>query len=66
MSYTKQFNLNIKDIETIEDALRTKISVLSENIDQNKKSIDAAYKLLGKLHQQKTWYRPKKDVYISG
>lgn len=66
MSYTKQFDLNIKDIDLVEDALRTKISILSENLDQNKHSIKDITNLLAKLHQQKTWYKPKKGFYISG
>lgn len=76
------FELSIKDVETIENCLNREINRLSQqklthiestivpedqldsvkNIDTNIKHI---HRLLGKLHNQKVWYRPQKN-YISG
>ena len=48
-----QFKLSVRDIEIIENALR----------EQNQtKEIQ---QLLGKLHNQKEWYRPKEN-YVGG
>jgi len=80
--YNKNFELDIKELEIIEYALRDKIKKLSNNrltiiqstikpeseiesvkrLDDELKSIN---NLLGKLHNQKLWYRPK-DSYVSG
>lgn len=54
MSYNKNFELDIKDIALIETALRA-LPVTKE-----------IYTLLGKIHNQKTWYRPKSKPYIGG
>lgn len=66
--YNKNFNLNIKDLELIETAIDCKInSLLSLKHDKSaKEQIIQLHELKGKLHNQKTWYRPKKGVYISG
>lgn len=80
--YNKNFELDIKELELIENALHTKIKNLSlnrvtivestikpENELDSVKKVDAEIKeinsLLGKLHNQKLWYRPK-DKYVSG
>lgn len=55
----KEFELEISDISLIEDALRSKID--NSSIDEVSRIKD----LLGRLHNQKNWYRPK-GVYISG
>jgi len=82
MSYNKEFDLDLDDIELIEKALGQELKRLSENrlmltestvkpegeiasvkaIDEKIKQIDH---LLGRLHNQKIWYRPK-GMYISG
>lgn len=53
MSYNKNFELDINDIDLIETALRS--MPISREI----------HELLGKIHNQKIWYRPKDD-YIGG
>jgi len=53
MSYNKHFELNIDDIALIEAALRALPA--SKEI----------HELLGKIHNQKTWYRPK-GAYVGG
>ena len=55
-NYNKEFKLNPKDIELIENAL-VKYQV------NDRKEIT---KLLAKLYHQKLWYRPKDETYISG
>jgi len=82
MSYNKDFELDINDIELIEHALGKQLSRLSENrltlvqstikpeheissvqeIDEKIKQIND---LLGRLHNQKIWYRPK-GTYVGG
>lgn len=54
MSPNTEFKLSVKDIELIENAL------LSQ------KQTQEIQDLLGRLHNQKTWYRPKEGVYIGG
>lgn len=47
------FKLSVRDLELIEDALH-KVEQTSE-----------VRELLGKLHNQKIWYRPR-GTYVSG
>jgi len=54
MSYNKLFELAVNDIALIEDALRSMPP--SKEINN----------LLGRIHNQKNWYRPKNSTYISG
>ena len=82
MSYNRDFELDIDDIELIEYALGNQLLRLSENrlalvqstikpeheissvqeIDEKIKQIN---NLLGRLHNQKIWYRPK-GTYVGG
>lgn len=48
-----KFELSVNDIELIENALRT---------IGHKKEVQ---ELLGKIHNQKNWYRPKEN-YVGG
>ena len=83
MSYNKNFELDIRDIELIEQGLNLKLSKLSvqrqTHIDStivpeaelaSVKEIDQQIRelrdLLGRIHNQKIWYRPKDRTYISG
>ena len=50
----KQFNLSVDDIELIENALLS--------VEQTRE----VQELLGKIHNQKNWYRPKDKIYVSG
>ena len=54
--YNKEFKLNPKDIELIENAL-----VKYPSNDRSEIT-----KLLAKLYHQKVWYRPEDETYISG
>lgn len=66
------FNFNIRDIEIIEEALRAKAGRRGLSIAQGETSnklreeMHEIQELLGRIHDQKTWYRPKNDVYVSG
>lgn len=53
MKPNTQFELSVRDLELIETALRA--------LEQTKE----VRELLGSLHNQKNWYRPK-EGYISG
>ena len=54
MKPNTQFKLSVKDIEIIEHALHS--------VEQTRE----VRELLGKLHNQKQWYRPKNKIYVSG
>lgn len=56
MKPNTNFTLTVQELELIESALRTRL-----DSEDKLKILD----LLGKLHQQKNWYRPK-EGYISG
>lgn len=60
--YNTKFDLSPDDMEIIETALRSAAARSEET------SIDprVANDLLGRLHNQKIFYRPSKGVYISG
>lgn len=72
MKPNTQFELNIRDIEIIESALSAKAGrrgwrlMKGEDNDQLKDEIREIRDLLGRLHEQKVWYRDNKGVYVSG
>ena len=53
-----KFKLSVKDIDLIEKSLR-----YMAGLDPKKSK--ETQKLLGKIHNQKNWYRPK-ETYVSG
>ena len=79
-----EFNLGLRDIDLIEDALNSVIarrsSAMSEIADSNVENTTdiSSYReirqevadlrdLLGRLHNQKNWYRPQSQAtYVSG
>ena len=74
-SYSTEFQLNIEELKTIEDSMiyrlkRLTTRRLTVKKDSSKEKIDVEVKhiqeLLGKIHNQKEWWRPKNKVYISG
>ena len=67
------FELTVTDLDLIETALRTRKAGLSRRLaeveasdDDLKRSLHDIHDLLGRLHNQKTFYRPKSGVYIGG
>lgn len=68
-----QFELSVQDMELIEDALRTRKQSLSQRLTSTKTSdadlketLHSVHELLGRLHNQKEFYRPSKTAYVSG
>ena len=54
MKPNTKFTLTVRDIELIEQALRS--------VKQTRE----VHELLGKIHNQKNFYRPKDDKYVGG
>tara|TARA_B100002019_G_scaffold25895_1_gene19765 strand:+ start:135 stop:350 length:216 start_codon:yes stop_codon:yes gene_type:complete len=71
MKPNKKFDLSIRDIEIIEQALRAKAGrrglaiAQGETSEELKKEMIEIQELLGRIHNQKNWFRPDKD-YIGG
>ena len=67
--FNTQFELSVSDMDLIEDALRasklakTQADVKARVADDDVRQI---HDLLGRLHNQKTFYRPSKGPYVSG
>lgn len=72
MKPNTQFTLSIQDIEIIERALSAKAGrrgmrlMKGEDNDKLKEEMREIQNLLGRLHEQKVWYRDNKKVYVSG
>ncbi len=68
MTYKKQFDLNLSDIDVIETCLRKELHIRSERyqesvkqedakeMDSSKQDISKITELLGKIHSQKFWF----------
>lgn len=79
-NYNRQFQLTIHDVDLIEEALRARGRELCRMrralSDENLADIEAirvveedqraGEELLGRLHDQKVFYRPKNATYVSG
>lgn len=66
-AYNKTFDLTPDDLELIESALRDKQRELSANVNgQPCETLKETHELLGRLHNQKNFYRPKSQAYIGG
>ena len=73
MGYNTNFEMGLKELEIVEDALRFRLNQLSKMSTSNskiclteKKEITEIQSVLGSLHNQKLWYRPKDKPYVSG
>lgn len=78
--YNRQFDLSIADVDMIEEALRARGRELSSMrlalTEDNPAHLDSIRvierdqreneELLGRLHDQKIFYRPKGAVYVGG
>jgi|TARA_R100000030_G_scaffold31599_1_gene23189 hypothetical protein len=68
----KKFELSVRDIEIIEQALRAKAGrrglaiAQGETSEQCKKEMHEIQELLGRIHHQKNFYRPNSKTYVSG
>jgi hypothetical protein len=79
-NYNRDFKLSINDVDLIEEALRARGRELCRMrralSDEDLADIEAirvveedqrtGEELLGRLHDQKVFYRPKTSVYVSG
>ena len=67
-----KFDLTVSDIKIIEEALRAKAGrrgmriLQGETDDQLHTEMREIQDLLGRLHHQKNWYRPKSETYVGG
>ena len=73
MKHNKNFEFDMRDIDTIEMALRKKVAELSQKLmdgmgdtEHLRSEIKEMSGLLARIHHQKNWYRPKEDIYVSG
>ncbi len=69
--YNKTFDLSVEDLELIEDALRRSKRELSvKNHDEvpgrADETVRGIHDLLGRIHNQKVFYRPRNAPYIGG
>ena len=59
--YNSKFELSVEDMELIEGALRQiKADLSARTLAKNPQH------LLGRLHNQKVFYRPRRGAYIGG
>ena len=73
MKLNKNFEFDMRDIDTIEVALRKKVAELSQKLMDGKgdsedlrAKIREMSELLARIHDQKNWYRPPDEIYVSG
>lgn len=77
--YNSRFELSVDDVELIEEALRNSKRALSAqmiappeegnvNVDEvdPDSTVRKIHDLLGRLHNQKVFYRPARQTYVSG
>lgn len=78
--YNKSFELSIRDVDLIEEALRARSRELCRMrralSDENPADMESIRvieadqreneELLGRLHNQKTFYRPSAQTYVGG
>ncbi|WP_109310508.1 hypothetical protein [Ruegeria sp. AU67] len=72
--YNDMFELSVEDMDLIEVSLRRASSTLSheqpgeteDNKAEREKNLRRIQDLLGRLHDQKIFYRPKSGVYVGG
>ncbi|MEM9582420.1 MAG: hypothetical protein AAGA08_04830 [Pseudomonadota bacterium] len=70
-AYNKTFELTPEEIDLIEKALREKQrQLLAKSADNDNSEpcdvLRGTHELLGRLHNQKNFYRPKTKSYIGG
>ena len=72
MKPNTNFELSVRDIEVIEQALRAKAGRRGLAIAQGETSpklreeMLEIQNLLGRIHEQKIWFRPKNKTYVGG
>ena len=72
MKPNKKFDLSVRDVEIIEQALRAKAGrrgmaiAQGETSPQLREEMIEIQQLLGRLHDQKVWYKPKNKFVPGG
>ena len=72
MKPNNSFDLNIRDIEVIESALRAKagrrgMAIAQGDVSEKlKEEMHEIQELLGRIHNQKVWYSPKDGKFQGG
>ena len=73
MSFNENFKMGLGEIDVIEGSLRYRLNSLSKDaVESNVNDVcvtnemEKIHSVLGQLHNQKIWYRPKTSVYVSG
>ena len=75
MKYASSFKVNLQEMSVIETALNQTLSASLDELhtlphgdkaEKLKSNIREVNELLGSLHNQMNWFRPKSSVYISG
>ena len=72
MKPNNNFELTVRDIEVIESALRAKAGrrglaiAQGEASEQSRAEMHEIQELLGRIHNQKNWYKPKDDRFQGG
>lgn len=72
--YNDMFELSVEDMDLIEQALRQTMTFHSveqageseETRNDREDIVRRMHDLLGRLHDQKVFYRPKSGVYVGG
>lgn len=67
--YNKTFELSVEDLDLIEDALRaSKNAAINDDLAAQaaNDNVRQIHELLGRLHNQKTFYRPADGTYVGG
>ncbi len=72
--YNDMFELSVADMDLIETALRRTRDALSQELleasgaarNDRETSLRQVQDLLGRLHNQKIFYRPRDGVYVGG
>lgn len=74
-AYNANFELTVEDVDLIETALRQSKKELSSQIiadsaedaeQDHDETVRQIHDLLGRLHNQKVFYRPRRQAYVSG
>ncbi len=71
-AFNRKFDLDTTDMELIEASLHETIRELSTNqlgraaCDKTKERLRRTKDLLGRLHNQKVFYRPTNQPYVGG
>ena len=72
MKPNRKFDLSIRDIEIIEIALRAKAGrrglaiAQGESSPELRREMNEIQEVLGRIHEQKVWFRPKDKTYVGG